>query len=667
MTTNNHLTLAMPFARLFIPVAAIILFLAMYIDDTQANNKQQALMDNEQLRISQQLQIIHQTFDNIISDLVILSKHNDFEHISIANISPHNKHVQELAQEFKQFHIHKPHYDQIRLLNIDGMEVIRTNRFNTNNGSVIEIIPPNKLQNKKLRPYFIKTLGLSNQEVHISPMELNIEHNKIQRPIQPTIRFSIPLFDSAGKRFGTLALNYNATILLERLKENGLKGGHYLSLLNQQGYWLENADASKTWGFMYANNSNNTFKHQYPQLWSDINATPSGQIMHNGGLFTFSQVHPLASIKKRLDDNTPPELLYRANPMAYTWILVSHIPTSTVAGIIRPSATMHNIIIVSLLAAWFLIALILVQQNAAKKETQRLLAEKDSHIRHIVDAAMNGIITINEHGIIESFNPAATQMFGYEQHEAIGKNIAMIVSSTDEKTHDSYIQRYIDTKEAHIVGKPREVIARCKDGSLFPIELFVTARQIDDHWMFIGILHDISERKAMQAKLIELATTDGLTGLFNRAHFNDKLNEEFKRAKRYKQHALSLMILDADHFKSVNDYYGHPAGDALLIAIAQTAQQCARETDIVARYGGEEFVIIMPDSNADEALKLAERVRKSIAAIEIEYEGNSINRTVSIGIACLQASDKDSDMLLSRADQALYHAKENGRDNAVLS
>ncbi|MDQ6970846.1 MAG: diguanylate cyclase [Mariprofundus sp.] len=667
MTNNNHLKLMTPFARLFIPVAAVILFFAIYLDDTQASNKQQALMNNEHLRISQQLQTIHQTFDNIIADLVILSKHNDFEHISIANINPSNQHVQELAQEFKQFHIHKPHYDQIRFLNLSGMEIIRTNRFNSDNGSSIEIVAPNKLQSKKHRPYFTQTVGLSNQEVHISPMELNIEHRKIQQPIKPTIRFSIPLFDSKGVKFGILTLNYNASSLFQQLKESGLKDGLYLSLLNNQGYWLEDADTSRTWGFMYTGGSNNTFKHQHPQLWKTISTSPSGQIMHRDGLFTFSQVHPLASIKKRLNDNTPAELLYRAIPKTYTWILISHIPAATVAAIIRPSATIYNIVTASLLAIWFIIALILVQQQAVKKDTQRQLAEKDSHIRHIVDAAMNGIITINEHGIIESFNPAAAQMFGYDQDEAIGQNIAMIVSSADEKTHDAYIQRYIDTREAHIVGKPREVIAKCKDGRLFPIELFVTARQIDDHWLFVGILHDISERKAMQAKLIELATTDGLTGLFNRAHFNDKLNEEFKRAKRYQQHALSLMILDADHFKSVNDYYGHPAGDALLIAIARMAQQCARETDVVARYGGEEFVIIMPDSNANEALQLAERLRKAIAELEIEYEGNNINRTVSIGIACLQESDKDSDMLLSRADQALYHAKESGRNKAVLN
>jgi len=197
------------------------------------------------------------------------------------------------------------------------------------------------------------------------------------------------------------------------------------------------------------------------------------------------------------------------------------------------------------------------------------------------------------------------------------------------------------------------VIAIRKDGSSLPVELFVSARQIGDYWQFIGILHDISKRKAMEAKLTALATTDGLTGIHNRAYFNERLHEEFKRAKRHQTHQLSLLMLDADHFKSVNDNHGHPAGDAVLIAIAQKAQACARETDFVARYGGEEFVIILPDTSGADALKLGERLRRSIESMHVDYEGQTISRTVSIGITCLQDKDlDDEDTLLSQADQA---------------
>ncbi len=288
-------------------------------------------------------------------------------------------------------------------------------------------------------------------------------------------------------------------------------------------------------------------------------------------------------------------------------------------------------------------------------------------MHNIVDAAFNGIITINEHGIIESFNPAACKMLGYTVDEAIGRNISMIAAPPHNAHHDNYLRHYIQSSDSHIIGKSREVMARHKNGTLFPVELFVTARQTGEHWQFIGILHNIRERKAMEARLIVLATTDGLTGIHNRAYFNEKLHKELRRAQRHPDHRLSLLLMDADHFKSVNDQYGHPAGDALLIALARQAQACARETDIVARYGGEEFAIILPDTDGPDAVQLGERLRRKIEHMQIHYESHTIRRTVSIGIACLHERELDNeDKLLQLADQALYRAKEQGRNRVIL-
>jgi len=259
-------------------------------------------------------------------------------------------------------------------------------------------------------------------------MELNIEHRKIEQPSRPTIRFSMPLFDPNGQKFGILTLNYNASALLQRIKKSGLSNGRHLSLLNKQGYWLESSDSSNTWGFMLVKRSNKVFKNKHPDVWKAIQASSDGQSINNDGLFTFIKVQPLDSIKRRLDNNLPPEMIYHAIPKAYTWILLSHIPANKTAAIIRSSSTTHTIVTALVLLIWLIISLILVYNRVAKEQTQQQLAEKDIQIRHIVDAAMNGIITINEHGIIQSFNPAATQMFGYEEDEAIGQNVSLIVS-----------------------------------------------------------------------------------------------------------------------------------------------------------------------------------------------------------------------------------------------
>jgi len=652
------------FALLYLPVAATILLFAFYLDHNQSANRQHALMQQEQLHLSQQVRIIHQRFDGILADLAILSKHNDFQHIPKAKADQIEHYTQKLADEFKQFHIYKPHYDQVRFLDTHGLELIRTNSIRGN----VEIVAKDKLQKKNHRPYFIHAMQLGKREAYISPLELNTEHGVIQQPYHPTIRFSMPLFGRNNNRFGVLALNYHAEYLLNQLKATGLNN-HFaqLMLLNADGYWLMHPDTSKTWGFMLANRSHQIFKHTHPELWTHIISASSGQLQQADGLYTFTKVHPLDSIKNRLEENIPANLLYKAMPEHYTWILVSFIPRQEMAAIIRPDADMFMLITVLLLVIAATVAYEVAHHQASQEQTRLQLAEKDAQIRNIVDSALNGIISINEHGIIASFNPAACRMFGYEEHEAIGQNVAMIAASPHDSVHDSYLQRYISSGEAHIIGKPREVIAKHKDGSTFPVELFVTARQSGEHWQFIGVLHDISERKAMEAKLTELATTDGLTGIHNRAYFNDQLHEEFNRAKRYQTHHLSLLLLDADHFKSVNDQHGHPAGDALLIAIAEKAQACARETDIVARYGGEEFVIILPDTDGINALKLGERLRRSIESMHVDYEGQTISRTVSIGIASLHDTDfDDEDTLLMQADQALYKAKESGRNKVVL-
>jgi len=660
--SGSQLSFPARVALLFLPLTCIILLTAFFLHRTETTNRLQTVMTQERLKISLQTHMIHRTFDNIMADLIVLSKNSDFKHLGSATSG--RIPVQNLSATFEQFHTFKPHYDQIRFMNAAGMEVIRTNK--TPDG--IEIVRQPALQSKAGRPYFEQAMRLGPGAVYISPLELNMEHGSIQLPINPTIRFSMPLFDNRGKKFGVLALNYRAATLLKQLQSSNPHTGNFM-LLNQQGYWLRDEAQGREWGFMYPGRKNLLFRHAYPHMWSLINNSNGGQKLQNGELFTFARVHPLDSIKHRLaNNNLPASLLYKAKPENYAWFIISHIPADKLPTMIKAHTNTYITTTAFLIFIWALISYILARDEKIKQHTYRLLAEKDAHIHNIVDAALNGIITINEHGIIQLFNPAACKMFGFEEQEAIGQNISMIVPPPDSDKHDDYIKRFITTEDTHIIGTAREVTAQHKNGSTFPVELFITARRIDGRWLFIGILHDISERKAMEARLTMLATTDGLTGVYNRNYFNNRLIQEFKRARRSKPCRLSLLLMDVDYFKSVNDDYGHPCGDEMLIAIAKKAQDCARETDIVARYGGEEFAIILPDTDGVDALKLGERLRQSVKAMHIEYEGKIVSRTISIGIACLQ--DKtltNEDLLLKQADQAMYQAKLEGRNRVVLN
>jgi diguanylate cyclase (GGDEF)-like protein len=170
--------------------------------------------------------------------------------------------------------------------------------------------------------------------------------------------------------------------------------------------------------------------------------------------------------------------------------------------------------------------------------------------------------------------------------------------------------------------------------------------------------------KEANAVLEQQAQTDGLTGLFNRRAFHAQLEAEIERLKRY-QHPLSLLMLDADHFKSFNDDFGHQVGDRVLQTLAEVMQMISRQTDFPARYGGEEFVLLLPDTDSLGAILLAERVRMEVES----WNWGHRTVTVSIGAATLDLKqhsellgDKPDAWLIAEADRALYHAKETGRN-----
>jgi diguanylate cyclase (GGDEF)-like protein len=185
---------------------------------------------------------------------------------------------------------------------------------------------------------------------------------------------------------------------------------------------------------------------------------------------------------------------------------------------------------------------------------------------------------------------------------------------------------------------------------------------------FCEVLAQQGAQGLLQLRTLEqlraLAATDGLTGLANRRVFMERTREEIARCHRYDQ-PLSLLLLDVDFFKKINDRHGHPAGDEVLRQVATTLAELARETDLVGRYGGEEFAVLLPSTEDAGAAALAERMRAGIAALEIRWEKHSVPVRVSVGRASLRSRDKEPDPLLSRADQALYAAKERGRNRVV--
>jgi len=167
------------------------------------------------------------------------------------------------------------------------------------------------------------------------------------------------------------------------------------------------------------------------------------------------------------------------------------------------------------------------------------------------------------------------------------------------------------------------------------------------------------------AELLRVSQTDGLTGVDNRRHIEERLTEAFGHAARLNE-SLAVVMTDVDHFKSVNDTYGHQAGDAVLKQVAEVLRDTAREIDRVGRYGGEEFLVLLPGASLEDARRYADRARAAVAGREFAYEGGALRRTLSAGVAAWPHPDvRHQEALVKLADDALYAAKTGGRNRVV--
>lgn len=211
-----------------------------------------------------------------------------------------------------------------------------------------------------------------------------------------------------------------------------------------------------------------------------------------------------------------------------------------------------------------------------------------------------------------------------------------------------------------------ELNCRRADHTEFFAGILLTAVMLEGRTVLQATIRDITERKRLEAMLVERAQIDPLTELWNRRALMTRLRQEWSRKQRYGARGLVLIMCDIDHFKSVNDTHGHQVGDDLLRRIAKVFLSQCRESDLPTRYGGEEFVIVLPGTNAEEAANLAERCRRGIEDIELDVDAGTVKVTASFGIT--DDGDLPSvDALIEQADKALYQAKHAGRNRIVLA
>lgn len=456
---------------------------------------------------------IHDIFSRIEVHLVYIANLHTV-HQTLKQENPEARaQVERLFKRIIEVHINRfsPDFDQIRLLDLNGYEKVRVNLDKDKKG---KIIPVDQLQDKSSRYYFREAINLTDSQMYMSPLDLNIENGIVETPHKPMIRFSVPVFDTEKNRIGVLILNYLAQQIFNDLdKINKQKGNQWL-LLNQDGFYLHGTDPEKDFAFMFSDKKAG-FSYDHPDLWKKILTTDEKTFSQSEGMYFRKDITPFKT----------DTLMTMAQ--FHKWTLLMFVPT----------------------------------ENVYQQEK-----------RHNWNTLLLNIIMI----------PVLT-FLGWS------------------------------------LGKSR----------------------VKNKWYL--------------KSLEESATQDGMTGLINHREAMKRLEYQINLSQRT-QNPLSIVFIDLNDLKSMNDTLGHKSGDQMIIAAAQSITDSIRNTDIAARLGGDEFIVIFPDLETKNAHLAVERIEHLYA-----QKGQTLfhrELTLSWGLSFWEGKSDTAKNLIARADENMYKMKQ---------
>jgi diguanylate cyclase (GGDEF)-like protein/PAS domain S-box-containing protein len=307
-----------------------------------------------------------------------------------------------------------------------------------------------------------------------------------------------------------------------------------------------------------------------------------------------------------------------------------------------------------------------IRYAIAHGQTLETLRESENRFRSLVESANDAIVLTDQSGSIQSWNKSAQTIYSYSGDEIHGKPLSTLFTNTSDVSVTDGVSAdpALMSQMLHSNNKAVNLTGQRKDGTEFPLEISISSWQTAQGTFYSGIIRDITDRKALEHQLTHQALHDPLTKLANRVLFRDRVEHAIHRSGR-KQAAVTVMFLDLDNFKSVNDSLGHAAGDELLVAVTGRLESCLRSSDTPARLGGDEFAILVEDVVvADEVNAIAERIRSALHA-PYTVCGTEVFISASIGIATSANDDQSPEELLRNADLAMYMSKANGKNRCT--
>jgi diguanylate cyclase (GGDEF)-like protein/PAS domain S-box-containing protein len=307
--------------------------------------------------------------------------------------------------------------------------------------------------------------------------------------------------------------------------------------------------------------------------------------------------------------------------------------------------------------------IVVLNDITGPKHMGEVLARSEALFKGIYANAPNGIVLLDQDGHLIQPNEQFCDMTGYTKEELQHDAFTLLILPEDIEESQISLQQLLSHR-VPLLQMERRIL--CKGGSVIWVDLRATVfRSPVGDVAGIVIITDITDRKKLENELKQLAITDSLTGANNRRQFMERGQIEMLRAKRYNR-PMALLMIDIDHFKRINDNYGHGVGDMVLKALVKQCQSVLRETDIFGRIGGEEFAAVLVETKPEKGIQVAERIRTTLEKTNMKTESGRIRITISIGLTGLKESDQDLDSIVKRADRAMYKAKNAGRNKVVV-
>jgi PAS domain S-box-containing protein len=457
-----------PWASLLLPLTIALVFVigicsALYL--REANQIAFTTLDNESRRMDRFVGLFHSDIGEGVSDLRLLATGDGLQDYLL------NGQAADLARAERRavyFSKDNPDYDKVRFIDETGREVIRVNAGGA-------IVPRDQLQDKADRPFFQKANALAADQIYVSAIDLNVEHDQVEQPIKPTLRLAMPVFDEKGQRRGIYVINILAANMIERLRQFVPRYAQRLRVIDERGYWLAGEKPEDEWGFALPDRANETLALKDPALWAQIIRDPTGQVPYHGGYFTWSRADPRLSVPGKPVTLAPEDayIVFASQITEGEWdaLFASLKQTFVVVGLI--------LLILATIITWFFQA----RRRAQQERDKFFVITRDM------------LCVAGFDGYFKRLNPAWEKSLGYMDGELLKKPFLDFVHPDDrEKT----------IEETVALGQGGEVVSfenryRCKDGSYR--WLMWSARSVVEEELIYGSARDLTERKEIEESL----------------------------------------------------------------------------------------------------------------------------------------------------------------------